>query len=198
MNIIDIEVDKIIPYVNNPRINDDAVDNVAASIKEFGFKVPIVIDKENVVVTGHTRLKAAKKLGLKSVPCIMADDLSEQQIKAFRLADNKVAESSMWDMEKLMIELEALDDIDMNQFGFDEMEKEVDEFLKEVEDEEELDDVDRLESHYGVPYQGNKSRIADKIINLLPEGKRLVDLFGGGWSNHSLWHPLGEVGIISV
>lgn len=105
MNLVDIEVDKIIPYVNNPRNNDDAVDNVAASIKEFGFKVPLVIDKDNVVVTGHTRLKAAKKLGLTTVPCIYADDLTEQQIKAFRLADNKVSEFSTWDLENLISNL---------------------------------------------------------------------------------------------
>lgn len=118
MNLVDIEVDKIIPYINNPRNNDDAVDNVAASIKEFGFKVPLVIDKDNVVVTGHTRLKAAKKLGLTSVPCIYADDLTEQQIKAFRLADNKVSELSTWDLEKLDIELEGITDLEMVDFGF--------------------------------------------------------------------------------
>lgn len=198
MQIIELKTDELIPYVNNPRVNDEAVDFVASSIREFGWKVPIVIDKNNVLVAGHTRLKAAKKLGLETVPCIIADDLTEQQVKAFRLADNKVGEMATWDMDKLMIELEALDDIDMSEYGFDEMEKEAGAFLEEVEDEEELDDVDRLESHYGVPYQGNKSRIADKIINLLPEGKRLVDLFGGGWSNHSLWPSFGEVGIISV
>lgn len=81
MNIIDVEVEKLIPYENNPRKNDEAVDKVALSISAFGFKVPIVIDANNVIVTGHTRLKAAKKLGLKTVPCILADDLSEEQIK---------------------------------------------------------------------------------------------------------------------
>lgn len=119
MNIIDLKVDELIPYINNPRINDDAVDNVAASIKEFGFKVPIVVDKDNVIVTGHTRLKAAKKLGLETVPCIKADDLTEQQIKAFRLADNKVSEFAMWDMEKLGIELEGITELEMVDFGFE-------------------------------------------------------------------------------
>lgn len=119
MKIIDVSVNELIPYVNNPRINDDAVDNVAASIKEFGFKVPIVIDKDNVIVTGHTRLKAAKKLGLETVPCIKADDLTEQQIKAFRLADNKVSEFSIWDLEKLDIELEGITELEMMDFGFD-------------------------------------------------------------------------------
>lgn len=119
MNIIELNVDELIPYENNPRKNDEAVDKVALSISAFGFKVPIVIDAKNVIVTGHTRLKAAKKLGLKTVPCIMADDLTEEQIKAFRLADNKVAEFSDWDEEKLMQELEALGDIDMSLYGFE-------------------------------------------------------------------------------
>lgn len=92
MNIVEMNVSDLVPYGNNPRKNDDAVDKVALSISAFGFKVPIVIDRNNVIVTGHTRLKAAKKLGFKTVPCILADDLTDEQIKAFRLADNKVAE----------------------------------------------------------------------------------------------------------
>jgi hypothetical protein len=127
MQVKDIEVEKLIPYVNNPRRNDEAVDYVAASIKEFGFKVPVVIDKENVIVAGHTRVKAAKKLGLESVPCVIADDLTENQIKAFRLADNKVGELATWDFEKLELELQALD-LDMVSFGFEE-----DEEKKEIE-----------------------------------------------------------------
>ena len=119
MNIIEMQVDDLIPYENNPRNNDAAVDKVALSISAFGFKVPIVIDTNNVIVTGHTRLKAAKKLGLSTVPCIKADDLSEDQIKAFRLADNKVSEFSEWDEEKLMKELESLGDIDMSLYGFE-------------------------------------------------------------------------------
>jgi site-specific DNA-methyltransferase (adenine-specific) len=136
MTIIELKTDELIPYVNNPRNNDDAVDYVASSIKEFGFKVPIIVDKDKTIVAGHTRLRAAKKLGLETVPCIMADDLTEQQVKAFRLADNKVSEFATWDMDKLMIELEALDDIDMSEYGFEELEKEADEILKEVEEDE--------------------------------------------------------------
>lgn len=111
----------LIPYVNNPRQNDDAVDAVASSIKNFGFKVPIVIDNQNEIVTGHTRLKAANKLGLDEVPVIVADDLTPEQIKAFRLADNKVGEIAEWNEELLAIELEELDnlDFDMSEFGFD-------------------------------------------------------------------------------
>ncbi len=118
MKIIYKKVEDIIPYENNPRNNDSAVEYVANSIKEFGFKNPIIIDKDNIIVAGHTRLKAAEKLGLTEVPCIMADDLSEEQIKAFRIADNKVSEIATWDLEKLEIELEDLD-FDMSEFGFD-------------------------------------------------------------------------------
>ena len=115
------KTDDLIPYENNPRINDDAVEYVAESIREFGFKVPIVIDKDNVVVTGHTRLKASKELGLKEVPCIIADDLSEEQVRAYRLADNKVGEIARWDYTLLDAEIEDIE-MDMEVFGFDSFE----------------------------------------------------------------------------
>ena len=121
----------ITPYKNNPRFNDNAVEAVANSIKEFGFKVPIVVDKDGVIVTGHTRLKAAKKLGLKEVPVIVASDLTSEQIKAFRLADNKTAELAEWDETALQIELDTLSSIDMNQFGFEELEELTEEFTPE-------------------------------------------------------------------
>ena len=114
-----MDTDSLIPYANNPRLNDNAVDAVAASIKEFGFKVPIVVDGENVIINGHTRLKAAHKLGLKQVPVIVADDLTPAQVKAFRLADNKTGELAGWDMDKLDIELGSIADIDMGDFCFD-------------------------------------------------------------------------------
>jgi hypothetical protein len=120
MEIIMRGVNDITPYEHNPRRNDDAVDAVAASIKEFGFKVPIVIDKDGIIVAGHTRLKAAKKLGMEQVPCIVADDLTDEQIKAFRLADNKVAELADWDFSELETELSDID-MDMSQFGFEGM-----------------------------------------------------------------------------
>lgn len=132
MNIIEMSVDALIPYENNPRRNDQAVDKVALSISAFGFKVPIVIDADDVIVTGHTRLKAAKKLGLKTVPCIRADDLTDEQIKAFRLADNKVSEFAEWDEEKLLAELEELENIDMSLYGFDELEKELSQFDEDM------------------------------------------------------------------
>lgn len=120
MDIVQKGLGEISPYENNPRVNDEAVDAVAASIKEFGFKVPIVIDGSGVIVAGHTRYRAAKKLGMEAVPCIVADDLSEEQIRAFRLADNKTAELASWDEERLAQELAEIMDIDMTLFGFDE------------------------------------------------------------------------------
>ena len=90
MDIINKKIDELIPYVNNPRNNKNAIDKVASSIKNFGFKVPVIIDKNNEIVTGHTRILAAKKLKLIEVPCVVADDLTDAQIKAFRIADNKV------------------------------------------------------------------------------------------------------------
>ena len=122
MNIVYKNVDELIPYVNNPRDNAGAVDAVASSIKNFGFKVPIVIDKGNEIVTGHTRLIAAKKLDMEKVPVIIADDLSEAEVKAFRLADNKVGELAEWDWSLLDSEFEELKEMelnfDMEEFGF--------------------------------------------------------------------------------
>lgn len=119
MEIVNRRLAEMRPYENNPRFNDDAVDAVAASIQEFGFKVPIVLDSEGVIVAGHTRWKAALKLQLETVPCVVADDLTPEQIKAFRLADNKVAELAYWDEETLAKELEGIADIDMSAFGFE-------------------------------------------------------------------------------
>lgn len=119
MKIVNKNISEIHPYKNNPRRNDSAVDAVAASIHEFGFKVPCVIDPNGNIIAGHTRYKAAKKLGLKEIPCIVADDLTQEQIKAFRLVDNKVSEMSEWDLGALEIELEGINDIDMSEFGFD-------------------------------------------------------------------------------
>ena len=119
MEIIYKNVDDLIPYVKNPRKNSKAVSYVANSIKEFGFKVPIVIDSNNVVVCGHTRLMASRQLGIKNVPCIVADDLTDEQIKAFRLADNKVSEKAEWDFELLNEEMDDIFSFNMEDFGFE-------------------------------------------------------------------------------
>lgn len=116
MDIVNRHVSDLIPYENNPRNNRKAVRLVAESIRQFGFKVPLVIDSQNVVVCGHTRLKACKELGIEEVPCVIADDLTDDQIRAFRLADNKAAEAATWDKEKLNEELEGIQEIDMTAF----------------------------------------------------------------------------------
>lgn len=123
MEIIEKNITDLKEYENNPRNNDGAVAAVAESIAEFGFKVPIVIDGDGVIVAGHTRKKAAERLGLESVPCIVADDLTPAKVAAFRLADNKTAELATWDLEALQAEINALTafDVDMSAFGFDEV-----------------------------------------------------------------------------
>lgn len=150
----------LIPYVNNPRQNDDAVDAVASSIKNFGFKVPIVIDGQNEIVNGHTRLKAAKKLGLDEVPVIVADDLTPEQIKAFRLADNKVGEIAEWDDSMLLSELEELAELefDMTQFGFDDLDF-ADETAEIVEDEFDEELPEEPKARLGDVYQLGSHRL---------------------------------------
>lgn len=108
----------ITPYENNPRNNEDTVKKVANSIKKFGFNQPIVVDKDNVIIVGHTRYLAAQELGLTEVPVIVAGNLSDEQARAYRLADNKTGELAGWDFEKLALELEQIEDIDMGDFGF--------------------------------------------------------------------------------
>lgn len=156
MNVIYKKLTDIKPYEKNPRKNDEAVKYVAASIKEFGFKVPIVIDKDGVIVAGHTRWKAAKKLGLNEVPCIIADDLNDEQIKAFRLADNKVSEKAEWDFDLLGEELDDLFDFDMTSFGFEDVvedepiiieEDDVPEVDEEAEPITKLGDIWQLGRH---------------------------------------------------
>lgn len=147
MDIVEKPIGELIPYENNPRYNDNAVNDVAKSIELYGFKVPIVIDKNNVIVCGHTRVKAAERLGMQSVPCIVADDLTDEQIRAFRIADNKAAEGATWDFEKLEIELEGLDFSDFD-FGIDF------DFLNEDEDstereEQETFSIDEIEEVNG-------------------------------------------------
>lgn len=125
MNIIEKSIGDIKPYEKNPRKNDDAVKYVANSIREFGFKVPIVVDKDGVIVAGHTRYKAAKELGYETVPVIVADDLTEEQVKAFRIADNKTGDQAQWDMDLLgeeIAELLNVEGLDMTDFGFGDFE----------------------------------------------------------------------------
>lgn len=165
MQIYDKPLGWLTPYENNPRNNDEAVDPVANSIKEFGFKVPIVATSDGEIINGHTRWKAAKKLKLKTVPVIIADDLTEEQVRAFRLADNKVAEIAQWDIELLLSEIESVDNLDMTLFGFTDSDYTLDDF----EDEETDTDIseDKIESEgdsvssveYGDIYQLGRHRL---------------------------------------
>ena len=133
MQVIEKELSWLKPYANNPRNNESAVEPVANSIKEFGFKVPIVATSDGEIINGHTRFKASKLLGLEKVPVIIADDLTEEQIKAFRLADNKTGELAEWNEELLAKELEKLD-FNLEQFGFEKLADELDEEEGEKED----------------------------------------------------------------
>lgn len=154
IEIISKALSELIPYEKNPRkISDEAVNAVAESIQEFGFKNPILIDKDNVIIAGHTRRLASLKLGLERVPCVVVDDLTPQQIKALRLADNKTNELADWDIGELDLELEGLLDMDMERFGFelpelDEPTEVVeDEIPEEVETRCKLGDIWRLGNH---------------------------------------------------
>lgn len=118
MKIIKKKIQDLKPYKNNPRFNDSAVDAVAESIDQFGFVQPVVIDKDNVIVIGHTRVKALKQLGVQTVECTVAD-LPPDKIRALRLADNKIGELADWDLDALAVELDGIESIDMSDFGFE-------------------------------------------------------------------------------
>ena len=147
-SIVMLPVSEVRPYEKNPRKNAEAVKYVKASIEKFGFKQPIVIDSNRVIICGHTRLEAAKSLGMAEVPCIVADDLTDAQVKALRLADNKVAEFSEWEMNLLgeeLGELAEISDIDMGDFGFDLSEFDnigIDDEEKEVVEDEVPEEVE--------------------------------------------------------
>ncbi len=140
MKIIEMDIDSLIPYENNPRFNGEAVSVVAESIRLYGFQQPVVVDKNNVIVVGHTRTLAAKKLGLKTVPVVVADDLTDEEIRAYRLVDNKVAEKAEWDEEILKVEIgELLDSgyADIQDFFAD---KVADILIDEMEETENSDE----------------------------------------------------------
>jgi ParB-like chromosome segregation protein Spo0J len=142
MKVIEKKLSEIKPYENNPRNNEDAVQYVANSLKKFGWKQPIVIDKDGVIVAGHTRYRAAESLGMKTVPCVIADDLTEEEIRGYRLADNKTAEMAGWNFPLLDLELAEITTFDMADFGFaDFNHDDIDDFFENadnVEKEEKL------------------------------------------------------------
>ena len=148
MDIENVPLSEVIPYENNPRKNDQAVDIVAKSIKEYGFKVPIILDKNNVIIAGHTRLKAALKLGLQEVPVLWADDLTPEQVKAFRIMDNKSSEYADWNLDLLKTELNELKDLnyDLDLTGFtntdiENIDKYLENKIKEVDENIKTENV---------------------------------------------------------
>lgn len=182
MQIEYIKLEQIKPYERNPRKNDEAVKYVKQSIKEFGFKVPIVLDKDNVIVAGHTRYKASKELGLKEVPCIHADDLNGEQIKAFRLADNKVSEFAEWDDSLLNLELDSLE-MDMTDFGF--LDSVFEEEQKEIIEDEVSEDVEPLCKLGDVWQLGNHRLMCGDATN----ENDVEKLTGGGTVNALITDP---------
>jgi site-specific DNA-methyltransferase (adenine-specific) len=121
MKIENIKLSELEPYHNNPRINTSGIDAVANSIREFGFQQPIVVDKQMVIICGHTRYLASIRLGLEYVPVVIADSLSDDEVRAFRLVDNKTHDFAIWDNKKLNFELDGLFEFDMCEFGFGEV-----------------------------------------------------------------------------
>lgn len=173
MNIVIMNIGDIKPYEKNPRKNDAAVKYVQESIKQFGFKVPIIIDKDNVIVAGHTRYKAAKKLKMKEVPCIVADDLTDEQVKAFRLADNKVAEMAEWDFDLLADELDELFDFDMSVFGFEE--ETTEEETEVVEDDFDAELPEEPKAQLGDIYVLGKHRLMCGSSTSFEDVEALID-----------------------
>lgn len=176
MQIIMKNLSELKPYSKNPRKNEKAIEPVAKSIKEFGFKVPVVIDCNGVIVAGHTRYAASKKLKLTEIPCIIANDLNEEQIKAFRLADNKVSELAEWDCNLLEVELDDITEIDMSSFGFPEISLDFSDILKEKKDDipapscqhNVFENQERLQfpivNKYGIPEMHKTEITGDKML----------------------------------
>jgi hypothetical protein len=153
---------KPIPYATNPRkISDEAVSAVAGSIKAFGFKSPIIVDRDGVIINGHTRLRAAQRLGLDKVPVVVADDLTPDQVRAYRLADNRVAEFSGWDAELLKLEIDQVE-MDMDFADF--------ETLMQEQEEEKSKEESAEQSEY-------TSKVNSPVYEIKGERPGISDLF---------------------
>lgn len=170
-----VELSKIKPYENNPRHNEKAVDGVANSIKKFGFKVPIVVDKNYVIINGHTRYLASQKLGLERVPVIVAKDLTPEQVTKYRLADNKVGELADWNLEMLGDEITELKDVDFSELGFNEIELMI---LTEDIEPEEFDKNEIEEYSKRADKEILKVRKLTLKYDNEQEKKKLKELFG--------------------
>ena len=166
MNVTNMKISELKEYESNPRlISNEAVDKVAESIKEFGFKVPIIVDENNVIVAGHTRKLAAESIGMEEVPVTIANDLTEDQIKAFRLADNKVSEFSEWDFEKLEEEINSIEN-EFTGFSAEDIKK----MFDDDEEEESFDDVgDDLEKTMEVIIECDDEQTQQELYERLTE-----------------------------
>ena len=141
MKIENVSIAKVIPYIRNPRKNENAVEKVASSIKEFGFRQPIVVDEESVIIAGHTRYESAKRLGMETVPVHVAKGLTPQQVKAYRIADNRVGQEAEWDMDLLKLELEELDNPELTGFDPDELQNILAELEEGLTDDDYVPEV---------------------------------------------------------
>lgn len=159
MTIKWVDIEAIKPYDNNPRINDRAVDAVAASIKQFGWNQPIVVDRNNVIIAGHTRYRAALTLGIKQIP-VKTAELTNEQATAYRIADNKTAELSSWDSERLSVEMGDIHDIDMRDFGFTD---------NDIFDFDTSDQIDDTDSHSQPPTESDDEQEKRIIITYRTE-----------------------------
>ena len=144
MKINEVNVDKLVPYANNPRLNEHTVNDLVKSITEFGFNQPIAVDKDYVIITGHARYKASLVMGLEKVPVVVLDNLTDEQVKGYRLADNKVGEKSAWHVNKLEQELMDLS-VDMAQFGFEDLKGQLDGLDFDMDESDSGEDMDVLE-----------------------------------------------------
>lgn len=183
MEIVELRVEDLKPYEKNAKKHPaEQVEHIANSIREFGWQQPIVLDRNNVVVIGHGRLMAAKSLNLETVPCVYADGLTDEQINALRLADNKTNESE-WDFDMLGLELDGILDLDMTMFGFmDTVEEEEPEV---VEDDFEPVLPEEPKAKRGDVYQlGDHRLMCGDSTALSDVTKLLGELGGGGFGSH--------------
>lgn len=190
LEVISKSIDEITPYINNPRNNDQAVVAVANSIKEFGWQQPIVVDKNMVIIVGHTRYKAAKRLKLDKVPVVVATNLTDEQAKAYRLADNKVGELADWNDDLLSEELAGIDDIDMSDFGFDELDDPAE--LEDAKDDDfDEEPPEEPKSKMGQVFQLGRHRLMCGDSTNLDNVKKLM---GGYKADLLLTDPPYNVG----
>ena len=182
MKVENWDIGKVKPYANNPRNNDDAVEATANSIKEFGWQQPIVVDTDGMIIVGHTRLKAAKKLKLEQVPVTVAENLTDEQVKAYRLADNKAGEIAGWDFDLLNNELEDIDNIDMSDFGFDTDDVDIDNLFEDSESEEKPKADTLSWPSRSIEISGEEVAILERLYSNWNDGeqaKTFVEWLGG-------------------